>query len=185
MKYTALLPLVFLLTACGTQSAAPVYRPLDSDIQTYAKPLNATPAFYPIKKIKQCVAHAREVTGIPIFGDAHTWWYQADGRYEKGSMPRINSILVLSKTSRLKYGHLAVVKRVVDKRTIEVEHSNWGGTRNERCIVYTRMPVKDVSPANNWSQLRFWNYPSETFGSIYPAQGFIYAPPKVVGMPDK
>lgn len=136
------------------------------------------PEFYPINDIKQCVAHAREITGVPIFGDAHTWWYQADGVYERSNMPRADAILVLSKTSRLKYGHLAVVKRVVDKRTIEVEHSNWGGDRASRCKVYTRMPVKDVSPSNDWSQLRFWHYASGSFGSIYPASGFIYAPPR-------
>jgi hypothetical protein len=182
MKNFSFLLLILFLSACGTQSGAPVYKPLDGEQQSYFVPHNIKPAFYPIREIKQCVAHAREVTGVPIFGDAHTWWYQADGKYEKGSMPRVGSILVLSKTSRLKYGHLAVVKRVVDKRTIEVEHSNWGGTRQERCIVYTRMPVKDVSPANNWSQLRFWHYPSESFGSIYPAQGFIYAPPRIANI---
>ncbi len=173
--------LSLFLISCGSQKAAPVSQPLvfGKQGQQYGT-FSTKPAYYAINEIKQCVAHAREITGASIFGDAHTWWYQAEGRYPKGYIPRAGSILVLSKTSRLRYGHLAVVKRVVDKRTIEVEHSNWGATRDERCIIYTRMPVKDVSPANNWSQLRFWNYPSQSFGSIYPADGFIYVPQKTM-----
>ena len=27
----------------------------------------------------QCVPYARQVSGIRIFGDAHTWWDQAEG----------------------------------------------------------------------------------------------------------
>ena len=29
----------------------------------------------------QCVPYARQVSGIRIYGDAHTWWDQAEGRY--------------------------------------------------------------------------------------------------------
>ena len=33
----------------------------------------------------QCVPYARQVSGIRIFGDAHTWWGQAEGRYARGT----------------------------------------------------------------------------------------------------
>ena len=32
----------------------------------------------------QCVPFARLMSGIQIFGDAHTWWQQAAGRYQTG-----------------------------------------------------------------------------------------------------
>ena len=34
-----------------------------------------------------CVPYARQLTGIQIFGDAHTWWDQAEGRYARGFKP--------------------------------------------------------------------------------------------------
>ncbi|MCI5060493.1 MAG: CHAP domain-containing protein [Alphaproteobacteria bacterium] len=122
----------------------------------------------------QCVPYAREISGIQIRGDAHTWWNTAQGRYQCSHIPKVGAVLVLSKTQRLKYGHVAVVKNVIDSRTIEVAHSNWGGDRKTRSINYRRMPVRDVSAGNDWSQVRFWHYPSGTYGSIYPVSGFIY-----------
>lgn len=135
---------------------------------------NFSPAYYKIKTPIQCVPHARKVSGIPIRGNAHTWWTQAAGKYQRSARPKVGAVMVLSKTKRLRYGHIAVVKRIVDSRNIEVEHANWGGTRSERAIIYTRMPVKDVSANNDWSRSRFWNYPSKSYGSIYPVSGFIY-----------
>lgn len=131
--------------------------------------------YYPIKKQVQCVPYARQASGIEIYGDAHTWWHQAQGKnYQRGFKPQVGAVLVLSKTSRLRYGHLAVVKEVVDSRTIRVEHVNWGGDPKTRKVVYKSMPVRDVSRNNDWSQLRFWHYASSTYGSVYKASGFIY-----------
>jgi len=130
--------------------------------------------YYRIAKQVQCVPHARKVSGIPIRGNAHTWWPQAKGKFERSKdAPHVGSVMVLSKTQRLKYGHVAVVKEIIDNRTITVEHANWGGAMHERKIVYTRMPVKDVSANNDWSRARFFNYPSKTFGSTYAVSGFI------------
>lgn len=157
--------LFFVLSACsGSQSLMPF---------SVSKP------YYKISKPIQCVPYARDISGIPIRGDAHTWWRQAQGRYTTSSVPKVGAVVVLSKTSRLKYGHVAVVKRIIDSRTIEVAHSNWGGDHKTRAVIYKAMPVKDVSANNDWSRLRFWHYPSGTFGSVYPTSGFIYAPPKV------
>ncbi len=124
----------------------------------------------------ECVPYAREVSGIPIRGNAHTWWPQAAGKYTRSSKPKPGAVYVLSKTSRLKYGHVSVVRNIINSRRIEVEHVNWGGDTKTRRIVYKAMPVIDVSPNNDWSQVRFWNYPSKSFGSTYKASGFIYAP---------
>ncbi len=132
--------------------------------------------YYRIKTLTQCVPYARDVSGIQIRGDAHTWWRQAQGRYERSAQPKVGSVMVLSKTQRLRYGHVAVVTKVIDSRNIEVEHANWGGDRETRSVVYTAMPVKDVSADNDWSKSRFWHYPSSTYGSVYPVSGFIYAP---------
>jgi len=143
-----------------------------------APSIPSSPVYYKISEPIQCVPHARKVSGIPIRGNAHTWWTQAAGRYERStSIPKVGSVMVLSKTSRLRYGHVAVVKRIIDSRNIEVEHANWGGDRATRAIIYKRMPVKDVSSANDWSRARFWNYPSSTYGSVYPVSGFIYPDP--------
>ncbi len=137
-------------------------------------PKASTKAFYTIKEPLQCVPYAREISGIPIRGNAHTWWGQANGQYKRSAVPRVGAVMVLSKTSRLKYGHLAVVKKIIDSRNIEVAHSNWGGDRKTRSFVYNHMPVVDTSPNNNWSSARFWNYPSSSYGSIYTVSGFIY-----------
>lgn len=130
--------------------------------------------YYKIAQQVQCVPHARKVSGIPIRGNAHTWWPQAKGKFERSKhVPHVGSVMVLSKTQRLRYGHLAVVKNIIDNRTIEVEHANWGGNLASRKIVYKRMPVKDASTNNDWSRARFFDYPSKTFGSVYPVSGFI------------
>jgi len=168
--------LIFLVTACSTlQAPAPVrtagYMPSES-YNTAPQPL---PAYYTVKKPIQCVPHAREISGVKIYGDAHTWWYQAEANhYKRGKKPSIGAVLVLSKTSRLKYGHIGVVQNVINSREIRVAHNNWGGDRKTRSYVYRRMPAIDVSPNNDWSQIRFWDYPSGTYGSVYKASGFIY-----------
>lgn len=132
------------------------------------------PPYYKIANPIQCVPFARQKSGIEIYGNAYTWWRQARFAYDRGSRPRPGAVMVLSKTSKLVNGHVAVVTRVIDSRHIEVTHSNWGGDRKSRSIIYNTMRVKDVSPDNSWSAARFWDYPSGTFGSVYPVSGFIY-----------
>ncbi len=132
--------------------------------------------YYRIAKPVQCVPYARERSGIQIRGNAHTWWHQAAYRpeYQQGSRPKEGAVLVLSRAGKLKYGHVAVVQRVIDSRNIEVAHSNWGYNRTTRSYIYNRMPVKDVSANNDWSKVRFWDYPSRSYGRAFPVSGFIY-----------
>lgn len=120
----------------------------------------------------ECVPYARARSGIGIMGDAYTWWNTAAGRYQRGSLPLVGAVLVLRKTDRLRRGHLAVVAAVVGQREIRVDHANW-----QADALITGMAVIDVSPRNDWTQLRFWNKDARMWGRIYPAAGFIYNAP--------
>lgn len=118
---------------------------------------------------ESCVLYARAVSGIDIRGDAYTWWDSAAGHYLRGQVPEAGAVLVLGQTDRLQLGHLAVVRQVIDDRDILVDHSNWVPGR-----IITGMQVEDVSPANDWTELRFFNQDYSAYGSIYAADGFIY-----------
>lgn len=122
----------------------------------------------------QCVPYAREVTGIDIMGDAWTWWDGALGKYTRGHQPKFMAVLVLSRTQRLKLGHVAVVVDIVGPREIRVTQANFGSDYVSRHIIYDAMPATDVSAANDWSAVRFWNYQLQAWGIVYPAYGFIY-----------
>lgn len=131
--------------------------------------------FEPTDKFLQCVPYAREVSGIEIYGDAWTWWRQAAGNFRRGHIPAVGAVLAFKKTRRLKYGHVAVVAAILDSRHILVNQANWGSDSRTRGKVHLRQPVVDVSPKNDWSQLRLMNTLG-TYGRMYPAHGFIYQP---------
>jgi surface antigen len=119
----------------------------------------------------QCVPYAREKSGIPIRGDAWTWWNQAKGKYQRSGRPAVGAVLVVSKTKKNKYGHLAVVTRIVNDREIIVNHANW----LNKGKIHLDSPVRDVSPGNDWSAVKFWYTPGNVLGkSAYPVSGFIY-----------
>src|SRR5262245_14533429 len=84
---------------------------------------NSSPA--PKRGYLQCVPYARQVTGIKIFGDAHTWWGQANGRYAKGSEPRVGAVMALRPHGNSRLGHVAAVSKIVDSRTLLIKHANW------------------------------------------------------------
>jgi surface antigen len=117
----------------------------------------------------QCVPYARTRSGIKIFGDAYTWWNTAEGQYARGNLPLVGSVLVLSKTKRLRRGHVGVVTAIVSEREIRLDHANW-----QPDAIITNMAVMDASPANDWTQLRFWNKDARMWGAVYPASGFVY-----------
>jgi hypothetical protein len=120
------------------------------------------------------VPYAREISGVQIRGDADTWWSQAAGRYERGNHPAPYAVLTLKPDHRLTDGHVAVVTGLLGPREIRVSHANWGWTAATRGRVYTHMPVKDVSPNNDWTQVRFLHPAVGGYGRVYPALGFIY-----------
>ncbi len=57
----------------------------------------------------QCVPIARTMSGIQIYGDAHTWWDQAEDRYRKGTDPRKGAVLNFMPHGGMKLGHVAAV----------------------------------------------------------------------------
>lgn len=119
----------------------------------------------------QCVPYARRISGVEIYGDANTWWAQAAGRYPRSSSPAPGSVLVVRGFNTSARGHVAVVREVVSERMIRVDHANWlnGGE------ISVGVPVMDVSPDNDWSELRVWHIPGGHWGGrVYAAEGFIH-----------
>ncbi|MCX7285133.1 MAG: CHAP domain-containing protein [Novosphingobium sp.] len=119
----------------------------------------------------QCVAYARQISEVQISGNAREWWTNAEGRYERGHQPKAGSVLAFSGTRAMPYGHVAVVRKVVDDRHILIDHANWSGPG----MVERGVMAVDVSPAGDWSEVRVWFAPTRSVGlRTSPAQGFIY-----------
>jgi len=119
----------------------------------------------------QCAPFAREQSGIEIYGNANTWWGQAAGRYPRSNSPAPGSVLVMRGYNDARRGHVAVVREVVSSRVILVDHANW----LNRGEISTNVPVVDVSPNNDWSEVRVWWIPAGQWGArIYRANGFIH-----------
>ena len=120
----------------------------------------------------QCVPFARRASGIQIYGNANTWWRQAEGRYPRSRSPAPGSVLVMRGYRTANRGHVAVVSEIVSAREIRVDQANWlnGGE------VSVGVPVIDVSPDNDWSEVRVWHIPGGHWGGrVYRAEGFIHA----------
>ena len=112
----------------------------------------------------QCVPYARQVSGIRIFGDAHTWWDQAAGRYARGSEPRVGAVMAFRPHGNMRLGHVAAVSKVIDSRTVLIRHSNWSPINGRRGQIEDNVRAVDVSPGNDWSQVRVWFAPIEALG---------------------
>jgi surface antigen len=124
-----------------------------------------------------CVKYVQAYGSVALRGDGWQWWDNAAGVYDRGNAPKPGAVLVLKRTGHLRSGHVAIVSKVIDRRTILVDHANWGWSRDTKGKVHLGMRVVDVSPKNDWSQTRFWFEPGDTLGSrTYPAYGFVYAP---------
>lgn len=128
--------------------------------------------------VGECVPFARAASGIQIYGDAWTWWDQAEGRYARGETPRVGSVIVFARSNRLQRGHVAVVSRIVDRRVLMVTHANWSRLNGERGHVEQDVTLTDVSPDNDWSAVKVWYRDRTGLGStVYPIYGFIYGTP--------
>lgn len=114
-----------------------------------------------------CVAYAREVSGIRLDGNAATWWPHAEGRYDRGHKPAIGAVLVFKPYGRMHVGHVAIVSQVVGPREVLVDQANWVRGRVTKAI-----SVVDASPANDWTTVKV-QY-SGTHGRENPTYGFIY-----------
>jgi CHAP domain len=123
----------------------------------------------------QCVPYARALSGVTIFGDAHTWWGQADGKFDRGNEPEVGAVLAFQPHGNMRLGHVAAVRRVLDDRTIIISHANWSTIGGVRGHIEEDVRAVDVSEAGDWSRVRVWYTPNEALGSTeWPVHGFIY-----------
>ena len=116
-----------------------------------------------------CALYARAETGVALFGAAGGWWDEAAGRYQRGHVPEVGSILVFKRTGLIPFGHVAVVSKIVGPGQVLVDQSNWYHGRVTRDT-----PVIDTSPDRDWSQVAVMNIASGEFGRDSPTYGFVY-----------
>jgi surface antigen len=140
-----------------------------------------TPACaFDLSYVGECVPFARAASGINIYGNAWTWWGQAEGKYQRGSTPRVGAVIVFSKSDRLAFGHVAVISRIITPRVVMVTHANWSRLDGKRGHTEQDVTLTDVSRDNDWSAVKVWYRDTNGLGgSVYPISGFIY------GTPDK
>jgi surface antigen len=184
VRLAAALSVCSLLAACGSVEGS---RLSASDLAygrinrgtTPAGPLE-NPTLFPddgadagparINDSLECVPYARAHSSVNIRGDAYTWWEKAAGLYERSSAPSEGSVMVMTGYAGRHRGHVAVVRRMVTPREIRIDHANW---LNDGAV-YVNDPVLDVSPDNNWSQVKVWNIQSGSWGTkVYLVRGFI------------
>lgn len=128
-----------------------------------------SPIATPAANAEDCVRVVRSISEFTIQGDAWMWWNRAEGRYARDVSPADGSVLVFKRAGRMNRGHVSLVSNVIDRRTIEVDHS-WLNTRGLR----RGMRVIDVSASNDWSMVRVWHEPTGQLGQrVYPTYGFI------------
>jgi surface antigen len=116
-----------------------------------------------------CALYARAQTGVDLFGAAGGWWDEAAGRYQRGHVPAVGSILVFRRTGYIPSGHVAVVAQVVNSREIVVNHANW-----YHGMVTRGVTVIDDSPNNDWSAVAVMDLGSGKYGRDNPTYGFVY-----------
>jgi len=128
--------------------------------------------------VGECVPFARQASGIQIWGDAWTWWGQAQGKYQRGDVPEVGSVVAFAKSNALRLGHVSVVSRIIEPRVIMVTHANWSRFDGKRGQVEQDVTLFDVSTAGDWSQVKVWYRDTKGLGSTtYPVHGFIYGRP--------
>ncbi|HYD29476.1 MAG TPA: CHAP domain-containing protein [Azospirillaceae bacterium] len=126
---------------------------------------------------QMCVKVARSLTNFTIRGDAWTWWQGAANRYERSSRPTVGSVLVFKRTGKMPRGHVSVVSQVINSRVVRVDHSWIDGDGLVR-----GMRVVDISPRNDWTNVRVWHPPTDSLGMrTYAAFGFIHPAPAARG----
>ncbi|MFV0646073.1 MAG: CHAP domain-containing protein [Sphingomonadaceae bacterium] len=123
----------------------------------------------------QCVPYARALSGIQIFGNARTWWKQAEGRYQRGNTPRKGAVMAFTPHRNMREGHVATVTKVIDSRTVLLDHANWSPINGRRGQIERNVKAIDVSSDNDWSEVRVWYHPLKALGKTpWPVKGFIY-----------
>jgi hypothetical protein len=153
-----------------TDSGVVLSDPTLSIVAEDKRALADTPTIVRPARHVYCVEFARLASGIALFGDARTWWDQAHTQYAQIANPAPGAVMVFAGRKNMRAGHVAVVKRLVSAREVLVDHANWG--RDGR--IYLNAPVIDVSPNNDWSQVKVWNTRANAMGTTaYSLRGFI------------
>ena len=161
--WTALVTVALALTGASTALASP-----SDDFSIEGDAASDLPYL-------QCVPYARQVSGIRIFGDAHTWWDQAAGHYARGTRPKVGAVMSFRPYGNMRLGHVAAVSRVLDSRTVLLRHANWSLIDGRRGQIEDGVRAIDVSDANDWSEVRVWFAPIQGLGTTHwPLNGFIY-----------
>lgn len=117
----------------------------------------------------QCVTYARAVSAVEIRGNAHTWWGQAAGKYERNRTPAVGAVMAMPGYGKMRLGHVAVVSKIVSDREIILNHANW----SRRGGVESAARAIDVSEAGDWSRVRIW-FQGDMGLTSYPVSGFIH-----------
>jgi hypothetical protein len=183
-RHAAVVAVCALLAGCGTLDGI---APLQSEA-SYSRDERGTvpagpvedPNLYPdddrdsaptlVAAAVQCVPYVRAHSSVDIHGDAYTWWEKASGVYERSPSPVEGAVMVMVGYAGKHRAHVAIVRRLVTPREIRIDHANW---LNDGAI-YVNDPVIDVSPDNDWSQVKVWNIRSGTWGTkTYALRGFI------------
>ena len=168
-KVSALLALVAIAGPVGARSTIDIDDNAGGGATIPGRPAIHFPPYL------QCVPYARAASGITIFGDAHTWWGQAAGKYARGHEPRVGAVMAFTRHGNSRLGHVAAVSRIVDSRTLLISHANWSPINGRRGQIERNVRAIDVSPKNDWSQVRVWFAPIKALGgSTWPITGFIY-----------
>jgi CHAP domain len=158
----------------ASKDAKPASLTFMDEETTWLLPPSPPPETFETAGILQCVPYARFMSGIGIRGDAWTWWDKAAGIYARGNQPEPGAVLSFPGTERMPLGHVAVVTQVMTARKILVDHANWPNALILHGAISRDVQVVDVSPANDWSEVRVQFGEGGPLGSIYPANGFIY-----------
>ena len=162
-RWTALVTVALALTSASAALAVP-----SDDFSIQGDAASDLPYL-------QCVPYARQVSGIKIFGDAHTWWDQAAGHYARGTRPKVGAVMSFRPYGNMRLGHVAAVSRVIDSRTVLLRHANWSLIGGRRGQIEDDVRAIDVSDANDWSEVRVWFAPIQALGTTHwPLNGFIY-----------
>lgn len=121
-----------------------------------------------------CVDFVRTEAAFELSGNAWMWWKRAEGRYGRGSEPRVGSVLVFKAAGAMRHGHISLVSAVLDRRTVAIDHANWAPRGGAKGRVERGVLVRDVSPRNDWTEVQVWYAPAATYGRTNPTYGFIY-----------
>lgn len=166
-------PIAFCLTGLALLAASPVLAQSTDDSGWGGGDVSRGAELAPYL---QCVPYARQVSGIRLFGDARSWWAQAQGRYATGRAPKVGAVMAFRPHLSMQLGHVAAVSRVVDSRRVLLDHANWSPVDGRRGQIERDVLAVDVSPANDWSAVRVWYHPLGGLGTTeWPVEGFIYS----------